>query len=97
MWALEEEAFQQLFQTLSPVMGIWAWEQSLPVAVTAPPPLLSRFVFLLDRGLDLYVWRGAQATLSGTTKTRYETHPAQAWAGLLCKADLSPKKGNGPH
>nr|KAF6274181.1 FLII actin remodeling protein [Myotis myotis] len=29
-----------------------------------------RFVFLLDRGLDLYVWRGAQATLSSTTKTR---------------------------
>ncbi|XP_036307731.1 protein flightless-1 homolog isoform X5 [Pipistrellus kuhlii] len=29
-----------------------------------------RFVFLLDRGLDIYVWRGAQATLSSTTKTR---------------------------
>ena len=37
-----------------------------------PLPLLSRFVFLLDRGLDLYVWRGAQATLSSTTKARYE-------------------------
>lgn len=35
-------------------------------------PLLSRFVFLLDRGLDIYVWRGAQATLSSTTKARYE-------------------------
>ncbi|ERE67713.1 putative protein flightless-1 like protein [Cricetulus griseus] len=29
-----------------------------------------RFVFLLDRGLDIYVWRGAQATLSNTTKAR---------------------------
>ncbi|KAK2111044.1 hypothetical protein P7K49_010790 [Saguinus oedipus] len=29
-----------------------------------------RFVFLLDRGLDLYVWRGGQATLSSTTKAR---------------------------
>ncbi|XP_077019526.1 protein flightless-1 homolog isoform X2 [Tamandua tetradactyla] len=29
-----------------------------------------RFVFLLDHGLDIYVWRGAQATLSSTTKAR---------------------------
>uniref|UniRef100_A0A8C0DTX9 Protein flightless-1 homolog n=1 Tax=Balaenoptera musculus TaxID=9771 RepID=A0A8C0DTX9_BALMU len=29
-----------------------------------------RFVFLLDQGLDIYVWRGAQATLSSTTKAR---------------------------
>uniref|UniRef100_A0A8D1BAI0 Protein flightless-1 homolog n=1 Tax=Sus scrofa TaxID=9823 RepID=A0A8D1BAI0_PIG len=29
-----------------------------------------RFVFLLDRGLDIDVWRGAQATLSSTTKAR---------------------------
>uniref|UniRef100_A0A8C9CHW9 Protein flightless-1 homolog n=1 Tax=Phocoena sinus TaxID=42100 RepID=A0A8C9CHW9_PHOSS len=29
-----------------------------------------RFVFLLDQGLDICVWRGAQATLSGTTKAR---------------------------
>nr|AAL36557.1 cytoskeletal actin-modulating protein [Mus musculus] len=29
-----------------------------------------RFVFLLDQGLDIYVWRGAQATLSNTTKAR---------------------------
>ncbi|XP_029413961.1 protein flightless-1 homolog isoform X4 [Nannospalax galili] len=29
-----------------------------------------RFVFLLDGGLDIYVWRGAQATLSSTTKAR---------------------------
>ncbi|KAK2510157.1 LOW QUALITY PROTEIN: hypothetical protein MC885_017836, partial [Smutsia gigantea] len=29
-----------------------------------------RFVFLLDRGLDIYVWRGAQATLNSTTKAR---------------------------
>ena len=37
-----------------------------------PPALASRFVFLLDRGLDIYVWRGAQATLSSTTKARYD-------------------------
>ncbi|XP_053550578.1 protein flightless-1 homolog [Bombina bombina] len=40
-----------------------------------PVPLKSssldpRFVFLLDHGLDIYIWRGAQATLSGTTKAR---------------------------
>ncbi|NWS29920.1 FLII protein, partial [Polioptila caerulea] len=29
-----------------------------------------RFVFLLDHGLDLLVWRGSQATLSSTTKAR---------------------------
>ncbi|XP_006901250.1 PREDICTED: protein flightless-1 homolog isoform X2 [Elephantulus edwardii] len=29
-----------------------------------------RFVFLLDQGLDIYVWRGAQATLGSTTKAR---------------------------
>uniref|UniRef100_A0A452THK1 FLII actin remodeling protein n=1 Tax=Ursus maritimus TaxID=29073 RepID=A0A452THK1_URSMA len=29
-----------------------------------------RFVFLLDQGLDIYVWRGTQATLSSTTKAR---------------------------
>ncbi|XP_071616489.1 protein flightless-1 homolog [Heliangelus exortis] len=29
-----------------------------------------RFVFLLDHGLNLFVWRGSQATLSGTTKAR---------------------------
>uniref|UniRef100_A0A8C6G3N0 Protein flightless-1 homolog n=1 Tax=Moschus moschiferus TaxID=68415 RepID=A0A8C6G3N0_MOSMO len=29
-----------------------------------------RFVFLLDRGLEIYVWRGSQATLSSTTKAR---------------------------
>ncbi|XP_009955281.1 PREDICTED: protein flightless-1 homolog [Leptosomus discolor] len=29
-----------------------------------------RFVFLLDHGLNLLVWRGSQATLSSTTKAR---------------------------
>lgn len=29
-----------------------------------------RFVFLLDHGLNLFVWRGSQATLSSTTKAR---------------------------
>ncbi|KAB1266484.1 Protein flightless-1-like protein [Camelus dromedarius] len=29
-----------------------------------------RFVFLLDRGLDIFVWQGAQATLNSTTKAR---------------------------
>ncbi|KAE8578859.1 hypothetical protein XENTR_v10023801 [Xenopus tropicalis] len=40
-----------------------------------PMPLKSssldpRFVFLLDHGMDIYVWRGSQATLSNTTKAR---------------------------
>ncbi|KAM4632629.1 protein flightless-1 homolog isoform 2-T2 [Discoglossus pictus] len=40
-----------------------------------PVPLKSssldpRFVYLLDHGLDIYIWRGAQATLSNTTKAR---------------------------
>lgn len=30
----------------------------------------SSFVFLLDHGLDLFVWRGSRATLSSTTKAR---------------------------
>ncbi|XP_069840328.1 protein flightless-1 homolog [Dendropsophus ebraccatus] len=29
-----------------------------------------RYVFLLDHGLDIYIWRGAQASLSNTTKAR---------------------------
>uniref|UniRef100_A0A6I8PQP3 Protein flightless-1 homolog n=1 Tax=Xenopus tropicalis TaxID=8364 RepID=A0A6I8PQP3_XENTR len=33
-------------------------------------PFSPRFVFLLDHGMDIYVWRGSQATLSNTTKAR---------------------------
>ncbi|XP_051905189.1 protein flightless-1 homolog [Hippocampus zosterae] len=29
-----------------------------------------RYVFLLDAGLEIFIWRGANATLSGTTKAR---------------------------
>lgn len=29
-----------------------------------------RFVFLLDHGLEIFIWRGSQATLSATTKAR---------------------------
>uniref|UniRef100_A0A8D2LX33 Protein flightless-1 homolog n=1 Tax=Varanus komodoensis TaxID=61221 RepID=A0A8D2LX33_VARKO len=29
-----------------------------------------RFVFLLDHGLEIYIWRGSKATLSSTTKAR---------------------------
>ncbi|XP_073504572.1 protein flightless-1 homolog [Phyllobates terribilis] len=29
-----------------------------------------RYVFLLDHGLEIYIWRGAQASLSNTTKAR---------------------------
>uniref|UniRef100_A0A3P8WVE8 Protein flightless-1 homolog n=1 Tax=Cynoglossus semilaevis TaxID=244447 RepID=A0A3P8WVE8_CYNSE len=29
-----------------------------------------RFIFLLDTGLEIFIWRGANATLSGTTKAR---------------------------
>ncbi|XP_053326968.1 protein flightless-1 homolog [Spea bombifrons] len=40
-----------------------------------PMPLKSssldpRFVYLLDHGLEIYIWRGGQATLSNTTKAR---------------------------
>lgn len=31
---------------------------------------LVRFVFLLDNGLEIFVWRGGNATLGGTTKAR---------------------------
>ncbi|XP_021103247.1 protein flightless-1 homolog isoform X2 [Heterocephalus glaber] len=41
--------------------------EPVPLKGTSLDP---RFVFLLDRGLDIYVWRGAQATLSSTTKAR---------------------------
>ncbi|XP_069761367.1 protein flightless-1 homolog [Narcine bancroftii] len=30
----------------------------------------SRFVFLLDHGLEIYIWKGSQATLSASTKAR---------------------------
>ncbi|XP_063791018.1 protein flightless-1 homolog [Pseudophryne corroboree] len=29
-----------------------------------------RYVYLLDHGLEIYIWRGSQATLSNTTKAR---------------------------
>uniref|UniRef100_A0A7M4FCI6 FLII actin remodeling protein n=1 Tax=Crocodylus porosus TaxID=8502 RepID=A0A7M4FCI6_CROPO len=41
--------------------------EPVPLKGTSLDP---RFVFLLDHGLDLYVWRGGQATLSSTTKAR---------------------------
>uniref|UniRef100_A0A3B1JZJ3 Protein flightless-1 homolog n=1 Tax=Astyanax mexicanus TaxID=7994 RepID=A0A3B1JZJ3_ASTMX len=41
--------------------------ESVPLKASSLDP---RFVFLLDTGLDIYVWRGANATLSGTTKAR---------------------------
>ncbi|XP_069501795.1 protein flightless-1 homolog [Ambystoma mexicanum] len=41
--------------------------EPVPLKASALDP---RFVFLLDHGLNIYVWRGAQATLSGTTKAR---------------------------
>ena len=51
--------------------GSEAWGAVVACGQWQPlPPLLSRFVFLLDQGLDIYVWRGAQATLSSTTKAR---------------------------
>uniref|UniRef100_A0A8C8S5J3 Protein flightless-1 homolog n=1 Tax=Pelusios castaneus TaxID=367368 RepID=A0A8C8S5J3_9SAUR len=40
-----------------------------PVAMKAAS-LDPRFVFLLDNGLEISVWRGSQATLSSTTKAR---------------------------
>lgn len=41
--------------------------EPVPLKGTSLDP---RFVFLLDHGLDIYVWRGTQATLSSTTKAR---------------------------
>ncbi|KAJ3600913.1 hypothetical protein NHX12_031886 [Muraenolepis orangiensis] len=41
--------------------------ESVPLKGSSLDP---RFVFLLDTGLDIFVWRGANATLSGTTKAR---------------------------
>uniref|UniRef100_A0A8C4DS44 Protein flightless-1 homolog n=1 Tax=Dicentrarchus labrax TaxID=13489 RepID=A0A8C4DS44_DICLA len=41
--------------------------ESVPVKASSLDP---RYVFLLDTGLEIFVWRGANATLSGTTKAR---------------------------
>uniref|UniRef100_A0A8C5SW37 Protein flightless-1 homolog n=1 Tax=Laticauda laticaudata TaxID=8630 RepID=A0A8C5SW37_LATLA len=41
--------------------------EPVPLKATALDP---RFVFLLDHGLEIYIWRGSQATLNGTTKAR---------------------------
>lgn len=34
--------------------------------------LFCSFIFLLDTGLEIFIWRGANATLSGTTKARHD-------------------------
>uniref|UniRef100_A0A3Q2NXC5 FLII actin remodeling protein n=1 Tax=Fundulus heteroclitus TaxID=8078 RepID=A0A3Q2NXC5_FUNHE len=41
--------------------------ESVPVKGSSLDP---RFVFLLDTGLEIFIWRGANATLGGTTKAR---------------------------
>ncbi|ETE72453.1 Protein flightless-1-like protein [Ophiophagus hannah] len=41
--------------------------EPVPLKAAALDP---RFVFLLDHGLEIYIWRGSQATLNGTTKAR---------------------------
>ncbi|RVE69257.1 hypothetical protein OJAV_G00076050 [Oryzias javanicus] len=41
--------------------------ESVPAKGSSLDP---RFVFLLDSGLEIFIWRGANATLSGTTKAR---------------------------
>ncbi|KAG2455495.1 FLII protein, partial [Polypterus senegalus] len=41
--------------------------ESVPLKSASLDP---RFVFTLDNGLEIFIWRGAQATLSGTTKAR---------------------------
>ncbi|XP_077590146.1 protein flightless-1 homolog [Stigmatopora nigra] len=41
--------------------------ESVPAKSSSLDP---RFVFLLDIGMEIFVWRGANATLSGTTKAR---------------------------
>ncbi|XP_056309960.1 protein flightless-1 homolog [Danio aesculapii] len=41
--------------------------ESVPLKASSLDP---RFVFLLDTGLEIYIWRGGNATLGGTTKAR---------------------------
>ncbi|XP_067912198.1 protein flightless-1 homolog [Heterodontus francisci] len=41
--------------------------ESVPLKALSLDP---RFVFLLDHGLEIYIWRGSQATLSASTKAR---------------------------
>ncbi|XP_007910122.1 protein flightless-1 homolog [Callorhinchus milii] len=41
--------------------------ESVPLKASSLDP---RFVFLLDHGLNIYVWRGCKATLSASTKAR---------------------------
>ncbi|XP_068574594.1 protein flightless-1 homolog [Cebidichthys violaceus] len=41
--------------------------ESVPVKASSLDP---RYVFLSDTGLDIFIWRGANATLSSTTKAR---------------------------
>uniref|UniRef100_A0A673INB6 Protein flightless-1 homolog n=1 Tax=Sinocyclocheilus rhinocerous TaxID=307959 RepID=A0A673INB6_9TELE len=41
--------------------------ESVPLKASSLDP---RFVFLLDAGLEIFVWRGGNATLGGTTKAR---------------------------
>ncbi|XP_072273548.1 protein flightless-1 homolog [Pyxicephalus adspersus] len=41
--------------------------EPMPLKASSLDP---RFVYLLDNGLLIYIWRGSQATLSGTTKAR---------------------------
>uniref|UniRef100_A0A672N7H5 Protein flightless-1 homolog n=1 Tax=Sinocyclocheilus grahami TaxID=75366 RepID=A0A672N7H5_SINGR len=41
--------------------------ESVPLKASSLDP---RFVFLLDTGLEIFVWRGGNATLGGTTKAR---------------------------
>lgn len=57
------------------------------------PPLLSRFVFLLDRGLDIYV----VARGPGHAEQHYQgqvrgLHPAQTSWSALCKGTWSPEE-----
>ncbi|XP_045074645.1 protein flightless-1 homolog, partial [Coregonus clupeaformis] len=41
--------------------------ESVPLKASSLDP---RFVFLMDTGLEIFIWRGANATLAGTTKAR---------------------------
>ncbi|XP_064820754.1 protein flightless-1 homolog isoform X1 [Oncorhynchus masou masou] len=41
--------------------------ESVPLKASSLDP---RFVFLVDTGLEILIWRGANATLAGTTKAR---------------------------
>lgn len=44
--------------------------RSLQPNKVSPPLSSGSYVFLMDTGMEIFIWRGANATLSNTTKAR---------------------------